>query len=70
MCMFLEIDCLSIVFNTNNILTASNPLGSSCLVRVVIDPDTDDGDEADNDKDNVQAKQHTVIDPPDHLPFL
>lgn len=33
-------------------------------------PETYDGDEADSDEDNVQAKQQTVDHYPDHLPFL
>lgn len=37
-----------------------------CSDGVVEGPDTDDGDEAGTDEDNVQAEQQTVDDDPDH----
>ena len=50
---------------TNNIMHVL-PERKSCSNGVVEGPDTDDGDEAGADEDNVQAEQQTVDDNPDH----
>lgn len=54
------------VFDSNSISCIYCRKKKSRSNRVVEGPDTDDGDEAGTDKDNVQAEQQTVDDDPDH----
>lgn len=54
------------VFDSNAISCIYCRKKKLCSNGVVEGPDTDDGDEAGTDEDNVQAEQQTVDDDPDH----
>lgn len=49
-------------------VAASSSLYKSRYIRVIPDPQSNDGDIGGYDNDNVQAKQQTIDDNRDHFP--
>lgn len=64
--VYLYMNCNELYMRTFSLITRSydfsdgegifEPTSESCYIKVAVDPDTYDGDEADGDKDDVQAE--------------